>query len=134
MLRLNLSTTKFRMVILRICYRVTSLASLSAGRLDSYPDGAFITGCQDKLIRIFDSIGTLTKLLVGHEKGVISFSWTPECFLLSGSWDGTCRLWDISSGSCVHVFTSHENGVNVLYLDDRIITTSTGEQVDIILI
>jgi WD40 repeat protein len=50
---------------------------------------------------------------------------------VSGSWDGTARVWDLSTGTCVSVLEGHENGVNVCALDDgTIVTTSTGEQVN----
>ena len=94
--------------------------------------GCIITGCQDSNIRIFDLEGILRTTLQGHAKGVISFSWTPTSNrLLSGSWDGTARVWDLSTSSCVMVLPNHENGVHVLGLQNNtIVTVSTGESVD----
>ena len=78
-------------------------------------------------------MGNLVKTLIGHEKGVISLSWTGDCSLLSGSWDGTGRMWDISNGTCIRTFPQHENGVHIISLSnsDTIVTTSTGEQVSL---
>eukprot|EP01041_Mallomonas_annulata_P006848 gene6848-13870_t len=110
---------------------IPALISLSPGKLELYSDGCIITGCQDCMIRIFDTMGNLLGTLKGHEKGVISFSWTNNYNLISGSWDGTARVWDISTGTCIQVLGGHENGVHVLGLPDgSIATTSTGEQVD----
>ena len=85
----------------------------------------------DSRIRVFDSVGNPLMELNGHQKGVISFSWTSDGRLISGSWDGTARVWDLNSGQCVLTLGPHENGVHVLGLPDgRIATTSTGESVN----
>jgi WD40 repeat protein len=91
-----------------------------------------VTGCYDSIIRIFDSGNeTLVSSLRGHAKGIISFSWTIENKLLSGSWDATARIWDIESSTCLYILDSHENGVHVLGLPSgMIVTTSTGEAVN----
>ena len=74
-------------------------------------------------------------VLEGHQKGVISFSWTTGGQLISGSWDGTAKVWTLDfinqKGSCVQTLGPHENGVHVLGLSDgNIATTSTGEAVN----
>ena len=49
--------------------------------------------------------------------------------LISGSWDGTARVWDVASGACLQVLEGHENGVCVLGLPNGdIVTGSTGRQ------
>ena len=100
-----------------------------------------MTGCMDSRIRVFDAIGNPICLASGHTKGVISFSWLASGQLLSGSWDGTCMVWDFHvSGegihasviaNCVYTLSGHENGVNVVGLPSGdIMTTSTGESVN----
>lgn len=101
-----------------------------------------MTGCMDNKIRAYDSVGNPILELIGHIKGVISFSWTSTGNLISGSWDGTARVWSfqVTGGglpaaeicwSCVYTLGPHENGVHVLGLPDgRIATTSTGESVN----
>jgi WD40 repeat protein len=91
----------------------------------------------DTYIRVFDSIGNPLLQLAGHAKGVISFSWTATGQLISGSWDGTARIWEFSGkpeevvANCVAILDKHENGVQVLGLPDgSVATTSTGESVN----
>lgn len=109
----------------------------------------------DSKIRLFTPSGQLITKLEGHSKGVISFSWhggsdyhsfslssltnfssnssllNHSHQLLSGSWDGSACLWDLSTFTLLHRLSGHENGVNVLGLPTfQILTTSTGENVN----
>ena len=109
---------------------VTSMLALPPGVLEECPDGGFITGSMDKRIRVYSIECILVRTLLGHTGGVISLSW---CLvsgnLISGSWDGTARVWDLATGECNQVLPGHENGVCVLGLPDGTIATgSTGEQ------
>lgn len=67
----------------------------------------------------------------------MSFSWTRDFRLVSGSWDGTARVWDLASGENTLTLGGHENAVNVLCLTenetsepDLLATVSTGESVN----
>lgn len=55
---------------------VVSLAALPPGIIPECPQGGLVTGCLDKLIRVYDHVGKQHRMLQGHEGGVISFSWT----------------------------------------------------------
>lgn len=110
---------------------ITSLICLPPNRLPMFPEGCIITGCMDCVIRIFDLTGNPISELVGHSKGIISLSWTSSYYLLSGSWDGTAKIWNISNASCVCTMSNHENGVHILGLsNNRVATTSSGESVN----
>ena len=112
---------------------VTAVTSLEPGISETYPDGVFITGCHDSNIRVFHpQTAELLLKLDGHGKGVISFSWTSSNKLVSGSWDGTARIWDLDlGGACLMTLEGHENGVSVLGLSGgALLTTSTGENVN----
>lgn len=112
---------------------VTSSAYLEPTKLPCFPQGAFISGCMDSMIRIFNySSGELLMTLSGHSKGVVSFSWTNDNKLISGSWDGTAKIFDLEAGGiCLFTLSPHENGVHVLGLSNgMVVTTSTGESVN----
>jgi WD40 repeat protein len=108
----------------------------------------------DNCIRAYDSVGNPLLQFQGHNKGVISFSWTkpsddtPKTSLprlISGSWDGTAKVWSFESNPATSSVTAtcdltlgpHENGVHVLGATAStttrrpiILTTSTGEAVN----
>ncbi|CAH0473448.1 unnamed protein product [Peronospora belbahrii] len=94
-------------------------------------NGGYVTGSMDKNIRVFDVHGKRVGLLKGHKGGVISLAVSMDKkLLLSGSWDGTARVWNLETQQCLHVLPGHENGVCVLGLPDgSIVTGSTGQQV-----
>eukprot|EP00611_Tribonema_gayanum_P004574 TRINITY_DN13781_c0_g1_i1.p1 TRINITY_DN13781_c0_g1~~TRINITY_DN13781_c0_g1_i1.p1 ORF type:complete len:814 (-),score=205.36 TRINITY_DN13781_c0_g1_i1:177-2543(-) len=110
---------------------VTSVVELPPNLLPEAMEGGVVTGSLDSLIRIFNKTGVPLRCLEGHEKGVISLRWEAGGKrLLSGSWDGTARVWDFTAGCpCTLVLPGHENGVCVLGLSNGTIATgSTGKQ------
>lgn len=55
---------------------VLACCPLLRGVLDDAPTGGFVTGCADHCVRVFNSEGTMVRLLQGHSHGVISLSYT----------------------------------------------------------
>jgi hypothetical protein len=48
----------------------------------------------------------------GHKSGVTSVAWSPDgCFALSGSYDKTVRLWEVSSGRSLRSLKGHREAV-----------------------
>ena len=75
----------------------------------------YVTGCKDHVIRVFDHQHTFLFSLEGHEKAVTSLDlW--ENYLVSGSWDGTAKVWNLSNKSLVVTLPGHENTVSVSVL------------------
>jgi len=97
---------------------VTAVAALAPGALPEVPLG-FVSGSQDGVVRAFDGSGQTVRMLVGHGGGVISLDWLtggPAPRLVSGSWDGTARVWDVASGACLATLEGFQNGVTVCAL------------------
>lgn len=118
-------------------YWITGVASLAPDCHPLFPLGLTICGARDNLIRLYDLQGVLVKCLSGHEKPPVSFSWTRDFQLVSGSWDGTARVWDLVTGENTLTLGGHENAVNVLCLTENessepnlLATVSTGESVN----
>ena len=44
---------------------------------------------------------------------------------MSGSWDGTARVWDTKTGKCKYVLEGHSHAVSVLVLPNGIIITGS---------
>ena len=62
----------------------------------------------------------------GHEGAVSSLSQCNENELVSGSWDGTAKIWDVSTGKVKETLEGHSHAVCVLTLPNGI--TITGSQ------
>ena len=122
-----------------------SITALLAGpsqttlmEIDGDDTGLYVTGCKDGIVRVFRG-RELTRELKGHTNNVSSLSWLQQpqnngpssysssLLLLSGSWDGTARIWNIDNGECVQVLPDHENTTVVLGLESGgIVTGSAG--------
>ncbi len=116
----------------------------------------YATGCKDGNVRLFHSqTHELVAVLEGHTNAVTSLSWiassttntsttttaVPFPWLVSGSWDGTAKIWSIGSNnnnnnnntfSCLCTLTGHENTVSVAGLPAeseyirKLVTVSAG--------
>jgi phospholipase A-2-activating protein len=63
--------------------------------------------------------------LTGHEGAVNSLHQVNEKELISGSWDGTCRVWDLETGKVKETFEGHTHATTVLGFQDGLIVTGS---------
>ncbi|GAB4467308.1 MAG: NB-ARC domain-containing protein [Elainellaceae cyanobacterium] len=92
------------------------------------PDGQYLaTGSEDHWVRVWNvRSGTLLHSLAGHTQEVRSVAFSPaplrltpaaqsSAFLLaSASYDGTVRLWNASTGACLHTLDNPDDSTNEL--------------------
>lgn len=80
------------------------------------PDGKTLAvGC-GPLVRLFNtSLDEFTHILSGHSDHVTSVSISPDGeTLVSGSRDGTIKLWDVSIGGQIHQYKGHRDEISAL--------------------
>jgi len=75
-----------------------------------------------------DSSGNPAKLFEGHENSVNSLSQSVPDEIVSGSWDGTARIWDTNTGKCTSVLEGHQHAVSVLSLPNGIVITGSQDK------
>ena len=80
-------------------------------------------------MRVYAEDGVLARTIVGHTGGVISLSISESGQLVSGSWDGTFRIWNLDSGEEIVCSDELENGISVACLPGGMIASgSTGRK------
>lgn len=76
-----------------------------------FSHGRIISASDDHSIHVYSPhTGQLIHSLDGHKGGVWSVAATKDT-LVSGSTDGTVRIWDLSNGRCTRVFGGHTSTV-----------------------
>uniref|UniRef100_A0A0C3TKW7 Anaphase-promoting complex subunit 4 WD40 domain-containing protein n=1 Tax=Guillardia theta (strain CCMP2712) TaxID=905079 RepID=A0A0C3TKW7_GUITC len=71
------------------------------------------SGGGDRIVRLWRMDGECLRVLRGHSEWVYSLSFSPSGELLvSASFDGSLRVWDVSNGKCVRVMRA--GGINFL--------------------
>jgi WD40 repeat protein len=79
------------------------------------PENIIASASKDKTIKIWDFSGNLLRELVGHKKEVmgVDFSHNGKQ-LVSGSADGTVRVWDVASGKSLLTINAHDGWVRTV--------------------
>ena len=68
-------------------------------------------------IHIWNSIGIFLKTIKNHYDYITSIACPINgMVIVSGSWDNTVKIWDISSDSCINVLTHHCNSIKSICL------------------
>jgi len=112
---------------------INSIAYLPSTK--DFPDGLVISGGKDTVIEVRqpgkppeeDAEG----LLLGHSHNVCALDVSPAGdFIVSGSWDGSARLWGFGKWECRALLEGHEGSVwTVLAYDPKTIITGVNSTV-----
>ena len=106
-----------------------------------YDDEKIITGSRDNLVKIWPGPSTASRAsgaladrqckrqLEGHVGSVLCLQFDDKK-VVSGSSDGTVRVWDLKSGECLQTLEDHEQSVlHLKFLGDRLVTCSKDKTV-----
>jgi WD40 repeat protein len=67
---------------------------------------------------------------MGHTLTVNSLSQFENNTFISGSWDGTAKIWDVSTGKVLHTLSDHSYAVTTLAVSTtRYITASQDKKI-----
>ncbi|KNB43003.1 phospholipase [Blastocystis sp. subtype 4] len=93
--------------------------------------GGFVSGGYDGVIRIYNKEGEIITDLSGHSSGITSLSHGPNHTIISGSWDGSFRIWSLDFVTEIEKHMGLENSVSAIALtENRFVATSSGLQID----
>ncbi|KAJ3345881.1 hypothetical protein HDU83_003665, partial [Entophlyctis luteolus] len=91
-----------------------------------------VAGCDDGVVRIFDSFGeTILQELFGHQGAICSVASAnhQEKIVASGSDDGFIIVWDILSGTRQHVLCGHKQSVTSLaFVSNSLLISGSRDQ------
>lgn len=94
-----------------------------------YSEGLIISGGKDTIIEVRQPgkppDENAEALLLGHSHNVCALDTSPEGnFVVSGSWDGSARVWKVGKWECDAVLEGHEGSVwAVLAYDPSVVIT-----------
>ena len=67
-------------------------------------------GAYDGTVRAWTYRGELFIVMAQHQGAISSMKWGPDCWLLTGSLDGTAIVWDVEAGGVVKQRFTHHVG------------------------
>ncbi|OJJ48303.1 hypothetical protein ASPZODRAFT_62655 [Penicilliopsis zonata CBS 506.65] len=100
-----------------------------------FPEGLILSGGQDTIIEARQPGKTANDnadaMLLGHSHNVCAIDVCPEGgWVVSGSWDGTARLWRVGNWECETVLEGHQGSVwAVLAYDKDTVITGCADKV-----
>ncbi|KAF2265078.1 sulfur metabolite repression control protein-like protein SconB [Lojkania enalia] len=72
-----------------------------------------------------------TTVLKGHTNGVMCLQFDDQ-ILMTGSYDASVKVWDLTTGECIRTLTGHAQGIRCLQFDEnRLITGSLDSTIKI---
>lgn len=101
----------------------------------SFPEGLIVSGGKDTIIEVRQPTNAPEQnaeaLLIGHSHNVCALDVDPAgSFIVSGSWDGQGRVWNVGKWDCESVLEGHEGSVwAVLAFDAQTIITACADKV-----
>jgi WD40 repeat protein len=96
------------------------------------PDGALLAVCSAHHVEVIDArTGAVLRLIRGHAGMVADAAFSPDgTVIVTGSYDGTARTWEVATGKPLVTFAGHDGAVYaVAFSPDgtRIATASSDE-------
>lgn len=88
----------------------------------------FLTGSKDCRVILMDNTGNPLAEFVGHTGAVNSISQFDPKVFISGSWDGTARVWDLSKCETLFTMKDHSYAVSVCAFPDNIYITASQDK------
>ena len=65
-----------------------------------------------------------TRIFKGHTNGVMCLQFD-DCILMTGSYDATVKIWDLSTGREIRTISGHTQGIRCLQFDDSKLITGS---------
>ena len=87
-------------------------------------DGFFTGGKDGKVFKV-NLEGNPIQMFEGHEGAVNSLSQAIPEEIVSGSWDGTAKIWDVETGKLKMTLGGHSHAVAVLTMPNGITVTGS---------
>ena len=100
-----------------------------------HPEGLIFSGGKDTIIDVRQPNkapeADAERLLLGHAHNICALDVSPDGqYLVSGSWDGTARVWSLSNWETISVLEGHQGSVwAVLAFSPKIIITACADKV-----